>query len=404
MSGPNYKADFPLLLRSPRVHYLDSAATTQRPAPVLERVMHYHTHLNGNAGRGSHELAVESALLIENTRKKTAQFINAAPTHDIVFTKSCTESLNIIAHCYALPRLRAGDEIVLAISNHHANIVPWQHVCRCTGATIQWLYPDAEGNLDIQEAQKKIRACTKIVSFSAVVNATGAVNPAQELTALAHQVGAVVVIDGAQAMVHGVPNVADLGCDFFVFSGHKMFSLFGVGVLCAPHTLLESMPPFLYGGGMVDFVTEQESVFKGAPHKYEGGSANTAAVVSLCAAIEYCESLESSAVRASVHALDAALLARLEELPFLETYHARARERLGIIAFNVKNVHSHDTAHILGEEGVMVRSGDHCSKPFMTHLSIQSCCRASFCIYNTMEDVEALTRALHAVGRIFQCS
>ena len=242
-----YKNDFPLLMQNPNIHYLDSAATAQRPISVIEGIKEYFLHSNGNAGRGSHSLAIASSILVEETRKKTAEFIGADKIESIIFTKNSTESLNIIAYCYGLSNLKTGDEILLAVSNHHANLVPWQFVAKQTGAAVKFIYLNKNGTLDINDFKAKLSSKVKVVALSSVVNATGIINPVEEVIKLSHESGAVVVVDAAQAIAHYKQDVSALDCDFLVFSGHKIFSDFGVGVLYGKKELLDKMPPFLYG-------------------------------------------------------------------------------------------------------------------------------------------------------------
>ena len=396
-----YKNDFPLLMQNPKIHYLDSAATAQRPLPVIEGIKEYFLQSNGNAGRGSHSLAIASSILVEETRKKTAEFIGADKIESIIFTKNSTEALNIIAYCYGLSQLKSGDEILLAVSNHHANLVPWQFVAKQTGAAVKFIYLNKNGTLDINDFKAKLSSKTKVVALSSVVNATGIINPVEDVIKLSHESGAIVVVDAAQAIAHYKQDVSALDCDFLVFSGHKIFSDFGVGVLYGKKELLDKMPPFLYGGDMINFVTEESSEFKEAPYKYEGGTHDTAAIVSLKNAIEYIEKIGYDNIEKTVKELDSYALSELKKLDFVETYGTDAEERAGIIAFNVKDVHSHDTSYILNEYGVMVRSGHHCTQPLMTYLNINSCCRASFSIFNTKEDIDVMITALKKVKSVF---
>ena len=396
-----YKKDFPLLLGNPNIHYLDSAATAQRPQAVIDGIVNYFAHSNGNAGRGSHSLAIASSTLIEETRKKVAAFIGAESSEDIVFTKNCTEALNIISYCYAVPFLKKDDEILLAVSNHHANLVTWQFATKQTSAKLTYIYLQKDGTLNLEDFKAKLSDKTKIVALSAVVNATGVVNPINEVIKLAHKKGAVVVVDASQSVTHFKQNVGEADCDFLTFSGHKLFSAFGVGVLYGKKELLKKMPPFLYGGDMIDFVSEQDSKFKDAPYKYEGGTMDGSAIVSLKYAMEYVESVGYEKIDKIISDLDLYAVSELKKLGFIEMYNTEAKNRAGIIAFNVKDVHSHDTAYILNEFGVMVRSGHHCTQPLMNYLGINSCCRASFSIFNTKEDIDVMITALKKVNAVF---
>lgn len=391
------REDFPLIKNIENIHYLDSGATTQKPQCVLDAVKDYYEHKNGNAGRGSHDLAIQSSLIIEDVRKKTAKFIGAKNPNEIIFTKNCTESLNIISYCYALEFLKPEDEILIAISNHHANLVNWQYACQKTGAVLKYIYLDSNGNLDMDDFKSKLSAKTKLVSFSYVVNATGVVNPAKEIIDQAHAVGAVVVLDAAQSITHFKHDVMELDCDFLTFSGHKLYSEFGVGVLYGKMAILNKMPPFIYGGEMIEFVEEQKTTYNTVPHKYEGGTMNAGAICSLGAALDYFEKIGFDALDALYSDLESYLIERLQELDYVEMYQINAEERAGIVAFNVIGVHSHDVAYILNEFGVMVRSGHHCTQPLMKHLGINSSLRASFGAYNTRDDIDALITALDVV-------
>lgn len=396
-----YKDDFPLISENKHIHYLDSAATAQRPQAVIDGLVNYFKQSNGNAGRGSHSLAIASSIIIEETRKKVSAFIGAENTESIVFTKNCTEALNIIAYCYAVPFLKKDDEILLAISNHHANLVTWQFAAKQTGAKLKYVYLNKDGSLDMQDFKAKLSEKTKIVAVSSVVNATGIINPVDEITRLAHKEGALTVIDASQSITHFKQNVKEMNCDFLTFSGHKLFSAFGVGVLYGKKDLLEKMPPFLYGGDMINFVTEEDAEFKDSPHKYEGGTLDASAIASLQAAIEYIESVGYETIASVIHELDSYAISELKKLGFIEMYCTESGQRAGIIAFNVKDVHSHDTAYILNEYGVMVRSGHHCTQPLMKYLGINSCCRASFSIFNTKEDIDIMISALKKVHSVF---
>lgn len=396
-----YKQFFPLL-QNRDIHYLDAAATAQRPQAVLDGVQAYYSRSNGNAGRGSHTLAMESSALIESARTAVSNFIGADSDGEVVFTKNATESLNIIAYCYGLEHLHAGDEIIISIANHHANLVPWQYVARKTGAALRYIYLDERGNFNMADFSALLTNRTKIVAVTATVNTTGVVFPVKEIIAEAHKSGAVVVVDAAQSIAHYPHDVAAWDCDFLAFSGHKLYAEFGSGVLYAKRSLIEKMPPFLYGGSMIEFVGEQTSEFKAGGAKYEGGTLDTAAIHSLQLSIDFLKELGLDALHTYTEGLHRSLVDALKGLDFVDVYYTDADRRSPTVAFNVKNVHSHDTSYILDEHHVMVRSGHHCTQPLMEYMGINSCCRASLGIYNTQEDIDALAAALKKVYEIFK--
>ena len=396
-----YKQYFPLL-QNRNIHYLDAAATAQRPQAVLDGIQDYYTRSNGNAGRGSHTLAIESSALIEAARMAVGNFIGADSSGEVIFTKNATESLNIIAYCYGLEQLHAGDEIIISIANHHANLIPWQFVARKTGAALRYVYLDENGNFDMEGFKALLGSRTKIVAVTAAVNTTGVVFPVQDIIAEAHKHGAVAVIDAAQSIAHYPHDVAVWDCDFLAFSGHKIYAEFGAGVLYAKRALIDKMPPFLYGGSMIESVGEQVSEFKAGGAKYEGGTLDTAAIHSIKLSLDFLKGLGLDAVHTYVEGLHQKLIAALQGLDFVDVYYTHAHRRVPTVAFNVKDVHSHDTSYILDEQGVMVRSGHHCTQPLMEYMGIHSCCRASLGIYNTQEDIDALVAALKKVYEVFK--
>ena len=396
-----YKQYFPLL-QNRNIHYLDAAATAQRPQAVLDGIQDYYTRSNGNAGRGSHTLAIESSALIEAARMAVGNFIGADSSGEVIFTKNATESLNIIAYCYGLEQLHAGDEIIISIANHHANLIPWQFVARKTGAALRYVYLDENGNFDMEGFKALLGSRTKIVAVTAAVNTTGVVFPVQDIIAEAHKHGVVAVIDAAQSIAHYPHDVAVWDCDFLAFSGHKIYAEFGAGVLYAKRALIDKMPPFLYGGSMIEFVGEQVSEFKAGGAKYEGGTLDTAAIHSIKLSLDFLKGLGLDAVHTYVEGLHQKLIAALQGLDFVDVYYTHAHRRGPTVAFNVKDVHSHDTSYILDEQGVMVRSGHHCTQPLMEYMGIHSCCRASLGIYNTQEDIDALVAALKKVYEVFK--
>lgn len=395
----SYKERFPILQQE-NIHYLDSAATAQKPLSVIRSIEEYYKSENGNPGRGSHRLSMLSLQRVEECRRKVKEFIGAEKDSEIIFTKNATEGLNLVAHSYAGSFLGEGDEILLAVSNHHANIVPWQESAKKSGATIRYVYLDAQGQLDMEDFRRKLSPKTKLTALSIVVNATGVLQPYREVLSLAARNGSLVLLDAAQSIGHFRHAVRDWRADFLVFSGHKIYSAMGAGILYAKEALLQKMPPFMTGGDMIDEVTEEGTLYADLPHKFEPGTKDAGGIVSLGAAIDFIEDLGYDTVQRHITELRDYALQRLEEIGGVEIYCAGA-PNAGIIAFNVRGVHSHDTAYILDSLGVMVRSGHHCTQPLMKYLGIPSCCRASFNIYNEKSDIEALILGITKVKEVF---
>lgn len=398
----NYKEDFPLLqqkIRGRQIAYLDNGATTQKPEEVIRAVCGYYGGCNANPHRGAYELSVRATDIYENARVRTQKFINARHSREIIFTKNATESLNLIAYSYGMSNIGAGDEVVIAISEHHSNLVPWQRVCRQKGAVLKYIYLEKDGNLSREDIETKITEKTKLVAVAQVSNVLGLVNPIREIADKAHSAGAVLVVDGSQSAPHMKVDVQAMDADFFVFSGHKLLSPMGIGVLYGREELLEKMPPFLLGGDMIDYVEEQETAFAPLPAKFEAGTQNVGGAAGLTAAMDYLEQVGFDYVEAVEKELTAYALPRLREMPYIELYGCdSARDnKTGIITFNVKDVHAHDVATILDAQGVAVRAGHHCAQPLLKYLGQNAACRASFYFYNTKEDVDRWLAALSCV-------
>ena len=396
----NYKEKFPIF-EGRENYYLDTAATSQKPKVVIDKIREYYEKYNGNPGRGSHTLSVEASGLLDEARKTVQKFLNAKKREEIIFTKNTTESINLIAYSYGMEFLKEGDEIILGISNHHANIVPWQFVAKKKNLTLKYVYLDENGQFDLNDFKKKLTNKTKIVSISAVVNVTGVIQPIEKIINMAHEKGAIVIIDAAQSILHFRHDVQKLNADFLVFSGHKIFAPMGIGVLYGKKEILDKMPPFLYGGDMIEFVTEQESTFAPLPNKFEGGTNNVAGVVGLKAAIEFLEEIGYEKIDEIENELSNKMLKEMEKLGGIETYCTKNVDKVGVIAFNMKGVHSHDVAFILDSFNVAVRSGHHCAQPLMNYLGVPSCCRVSFSIYNTEKEIEKVIEGLKKVKEIF---
>lgn len=395
-----YRREFPIF-ENIENHYLDTAATSQKPKMVLDKLKEYYEKYNGNPGRGSHTLSMEAAGLLQESRESVRKFLNAERPEEIIFTKNTTESINLVAYSYGMEFIGEGDEIVLGVSNHHANIVPWQFVAEKKKAVVKFVYLDENGQFDMEDFEKKLSEKTKIVSVSAVVNVTGVIQPVKEIIEKAHEKGALVLVDAAQSILHFNHDVQKMDADFLVFSGHKLFAPMGIGILYGKREILEKMPPFLYGGDMIEFVTEKESTFAPLPNKFEGGTQNVEGAVTLKAAIEFITQIGYEKINEIEENLTEKALLEMKKLGFIETYFTENVERTGIIAFNVKGVHSHDVAFILDSYNVAVRSGHHCAQPLMNYLKVPSCCRASFGIYNDEEDIEKLIEGLKKVIEVF---
>ncbi len=402
MSEASYKKEFPLLQRTMHdkpIVYLDNGATTQKPQAVIDAMHNYYETSNANPHRGAYELSVQATDVYENARIRVQKFINAGHAHEIIFTKNATESLNLVAYSYGMANIQAGDEVVIAISEHHSNLVPWQQICRLKGATLKYIYLEEDGNLSQTDIADKITEKTKVVAVAQVSNVLGLVNPVKEIAAKAHSVGAVMVIDGSQSVPHMAVDVQALDADFFVFSGHKMLSPMGIGVLYGKEKLLNDMPPFLMGGDMIDYVEEQETEFAPLPAKFEAGTQNVGGAAGLTAAIGYLEKVGFDYVEKVERELVEYALPKLKAMPYIELYGCDSKQdnKTGIITFNVKDVHPHDVATILDAQGVAVRAGHHCAQPLMQYLGQNATCRASFYFYNTKEDVDRWIEALSKV-------
>lgn len=394
--------DFPLLNREisgQKIAYLDNGATTQKPEPVIKAICGYYGGCNANPHRGAYALSVKATDIYEEARVRTANFINAKRPQEIVFTKNATEALNLIAYSYGLNNIGAGDEIVISISEHHSNLVPWQHVAKAKGATLKYIYLEADGNLSAEDIENKITERTKLVAVTQVSNVLGLKNDVAAIVKKAHSVGAVCVVDGSQSVAHMAVDVQSLGADFFAFSGHKMLSPMGIGVLYGKYELLDAMPPFLMGGDMIEYVQEQDTTWAELPAKFEAGTQNVGGAAGLTAAIDYLEKITFDRIEAIEKDLVDYALPKLRELPYIELYGCDSTRdnKTGIITFNVKDVHPHDVATILDSYGVNVRAGHHCAQPLHRYLGQNASCRASFYLYNTREDIDRWIEALKKV-------
>ena len=398
----DFLKDFPLLNREingRKIAYLDNGATTQKPEQMIQSICGYYGGCNANPHRGAYALSVKATDIYENARKRTAQFIRAKRPEEIIFTKNATEALNLVAYSYGLSNVQAGDEIVISVSEHHSNLVPWQFVARSRGAVLKYIYLEKDGNLSQEDIETKITEKTKIVAVTQVSNVLGLKNDVKSIVKKAHSVGAVAVVDGSQSVAHMAVDVTDLDADFFAFSGHKMLSPMGIGVLYGKYELLDAMPPFLMGGDMIEYVQEQETTWAEVPSKFEAGTQNVGGAAGLTAAIDYLEKITFDRIEAIEKELVDYALPQLQELPYVELYGCDSQQdnKTGIIAFNIKDVHPHDVATILDSYGVAVRAGHHCAQPLHRFLGLNASCRASFYLYNTREDVD---RWIDAVKKV----
>lgn len=380
--------------------YLDNAATTQKPQVVLDTLMAYYHEDNANVHRGVHTLAERATAAYEASREKLRQFINAKSTKEVLFTRGTTTGLNWVGR-FAEQVLEPGDEVVISIMEHHSNIIPWQEACKKTGAKLVYAYLK-DGQLDMEDLANKITEKTKFVSLAQVSNVLGCINPVKEIAKLAHQVGAYMVVDGAQSAPHMAIDVQDLDCDFFTLSGHKMLGPTGIGVLYGKEEILNQMNPIEFGGEMIDFVYEQEATWKELPWKFEAGTPNIAGAIALGAAVDYLSALGMENIHAYEQELVDYVLPKLQAIDGLTVYGPEDPSRhAGVIAFNIDGLHPHDVATALDYEGVAVRAGHHCAQPLINHLGISSAARASFYIYNTKEDCDKLVKAILATKEFF---
>ena len=406
-----YKADFPLLAGHPELAFLDSAATAQRPACVLDAERDFYTQMNANPLRGLYSLSVRATSEIAAVRKQIAELIGAVDeagkpaADDIVFTRNTSESLNLVAKSFAPTVLGAGDEVAVTIMEHHSDLIPWQQACRAAGATLVLLYPDDQGVIRDEEIAAKIGPKTRIVAVTEVSNVLGVRNPIEKIARAAHAQGAYVVVDGAQSVPHMAVDVRELGADFLAFSAHKALGPMGIGVLWGRHELLDAMPPMLTGGEMIDSVTEQDATWAPVPEKFEAGTQDAAGIYATGAALTYLtRTVGYDAVAAREAALVAYLMGRMAELDFIDVIGpADASAHHGVVSFNVRGIHPHDVASILDASGVCIRAGHHCAQPLLTWLDVENlaCCRASVAFYNDKSDVDRLIDGLEQVWQVF---
>ena len=397
------RRDFPILKE--RVHgkplvYLDNGATSQKPQVVIDALVHYYKAENSNIHRGVHYLSERATSSYEGAREKVRQFLNAESGHEIVFVRGTTEAVNLVAQSYGRTFLKAGDEIVISAMEHHSNIVPWQILCGQIGARLRVVPIDHDGEFLLEEYRCLLNENTKLVSLTHVSNALGSIVPVKEAVRLAHERSVPVLLDGAQAVPHFKVDVQDIGCDFYAFSGHKLFGPTGVGVLYGKSALLDAMPPYQGGGDMISLVTFEKTHYNVLPYKFEAGTPNIAGGIGLGAAIDYLNGLNWEDVRAHEHDL---LAYATDALTAIETIRiiGTAKDKAGVLSFVFDHIHAHDVGTILDQEGVAIRAGHHCAMPVMQRFGVPATARASFALYNNRQDVDALVRGIHRVLKVF---
>ncbi|ATO37963.1 cysteine desulfurase [Geobacillus thermodenitrificans] len=402
MNVKEIRSLFPILHQQVNGHpliYFDSAATSQKPLPVIEALDRYYREYNSNVHRGVHTLGTKATDAYEGAREKVRRFLNAKSAQEIIFTRGTTTALNLVASSYARANVKEGDEIVITYMEHHSNLIPWQQAAKQTGATLKYIPLQEDGTIDLKDVEATVTPATKIVAIAHVSNVLGTVNPVREIARIAHDRGAVVVVDAAQSAPHMKIDVQELGCDFLAFSSHKMCGPTGVGVLYGKRELLEQMEPIEFGGEMIDFVELYDSTWKELPWKFEGGTPIIAGAIGLGAAIDFLEQVGLDAIAAHEHELAQYALERLADIEGVTVYGPK--ERAGLVTFNIEGVHPHDVATVLDAEGIAIRAGHHCAQPLMKWLNVTATARASFYLYNTKEEIDTFIAALQKAKEYF---
>ena len=398
------RRDFPILSRTARgkkLVYLDNAATTQKPQTVIDRIVRYYSEENSNVHRGVHYLSEVATLEYENARGFVQRFLNAASEKEIVFTRGTTEAINLVAQSWGRANVREGEEILISAIEHHSNIVPWQLLCEEKRATLRVIPVNDAGELLIDEYERMLTPKVKLVAVGHASNALGTINPIRRIVTAAHANGSLVLVDGAQGVPHLSVDVRQLGCDFYAFSGHKVYGPTGIGVLYGREALLDSMPPWQGGGDMILSVSYEKTTYNALPYKFEAGTPNIEGVVGLAAALQYVGAIGLDNISAYEHELEHYATKRLLEIPGLRLI-GTAREKAAVISFVLEGVHPHDIGTILDREGIAVRTGHHCAQPLMMRFNVPATGRASFGLYNTKEEADALVAALHKVIEVFR--
>ncbi|HVZ96731.1 MAG TPA: cysteine desulfurase [Chitinophagaceae bacterium] len=391
------RENFPILnreLNGKQLVYFDNAATSQKPQVVIDALVNYYSHYNANIHRGIHTLAEEATAAYEATRVTVQKFINAASPEEIIFTRGATEGINLVAYTWARKNLQPGDEIIISAMEHHSNIVPWQMVCEEKKAVLKVIPITSKGEINLEVYEKLLSPKTKLVSVVHASNSLGTINPVKEIITAAHRVGAVVMLDGAQSTVHLDIDVHDSDCDFFAFSGHKVYGPTGVGVLYGKKEILESMPPFMGGGEMIKEVTFEKTIYNDLPYKYEAGTPNIADTVALKSALDFLKKAGKENIRRHEEELLEYATAQLQSINGL-TIIGNASQKVSVVSFTVKNIHPQDLGVLLDNQGIAVRTGHHCTQPVMDFFKIPGTVRASFAMYNTKEEIDTLAAGLH---------
>jgi cysteine desulfurase/selenocysteine lyase len=399
-----FRKDFPVLnqeIQGKRLAYLDSGATTLKPLMVIDELDRYYRHETSNVHRGMYWLSENATNKFEASRDKISSLINSPNRKQVIFTKGTTESINIVAQCYARVNLKAGDEILLSQMEHHSNIVPWQLIAEMNGCTIRVIPINDKGEILYDEYKKMLSPKVKMVSVVYVSNALGTINPVKEMTKDAHAVGAKIFVDAAQAIAHLKVDVQDLDVDFLGFSGHKMFGPTGIGVLYGKEELLLSMPPYQGGGDMIDVVTFEKTTYNDLPHKFEAGTPSIASVIGLGKAVDYIQQVGLERIQEVEHELLEYGTKKLSSIPGLKIY-GTAAHKASVISFGIEGLHPHDIASLIDKEGVAIRTGHHCAQPLMKFLCVPATCRASLSIYNNQEDIDQLYNGLVKVKKLFE--
>ena len=397
------RADFPVLdqeINGQPLVYLDNAATAQKPLAVIRTLDQYYRRYNANIHRGVHTLSERATAAYDGARGKVRDFIGAASEKEIIFTRGTTESINLVAQSYARANLRAGDEILITEMEHHSNIVPWQILCGQIGTRLRVAPINDNGEVMLEEFERLLGPRTRLVSIVHVSNALGTINPVRDMVARAHELGAVVMVDGAQAVPHGRVDVREIGCDFYAFSGHKLFGPTGIGVLYGREELLDAMPPYQGGGDMIKMVTFEKTVYNDLPYKFEAGTPHIAGVIGLGAAIDYVGGIGLAAIQAYEHELLAyatEAVAAVDGVRIIGTAAAKA----GVLSFVMDGIHPHDLGTILDHDGIAIRAGHHCAMPVMQRFGVPATARASFAFYNTRQEVDRLVRGLENAKKVF---